>query len=80
MVLWPQVYAYGPSWNENERGRCWENYGHHALYDTKYGAQMTALRKIVEDISGADMMGDARRPGVAGDVQSAAAAEEVVYV
>ena len=46
VVLWPK--AIGES--------CWDSYGHEgAAYDTKAGAQMQAIRRMIEAVSGAKL-------------------------
>eukprot|EP00440_Ansanella_granifera_P046519 gb/GFBE01050377.1/.p1 GENE.gb/GFBE01050377.1/~~gb/GFBE01050377.1/.p1 ORF type:complete len:375 (+),score=43.56 gb/GFBE01050377.1/:1-1125(+) len=57
VVLWPLLKPYGGSnATEQEDRGCYDVYaqtGHY--YDTQYGVQMTAIRKMIEAVSGVQM-------------------------
>merc|ERR1712087_77198 len=58
VVLWPQkaaeVLAPGATWDE--RQGCWDGYGQTGPeYDTQIGAQMQAVRKMIEALAGINM-------------------------
>ena len=54
VVLWPHMGAHGNT-SQGRKG-CWDGYGSSGLtYDTKSGAQMDAVRKMIERVSGARM-------------------------
>ena len=58
MVLWPKV-GFKSDYPNMRRGN-WDSYGETGEdFDTKTGAQMVAIRKMIEAISGIQMDHDA---------------------
>jgi hypothetical protein len=55
VVLWPHQGRHGgANATKEEKGSCWDGYGQSgAAYDTREGAQMQAIRAMIEAISGA---------------------------
>jgi poly(3-hydroxybutyrate) depolymerase len=58
VVLWPQraLELLVPHATWDERQGCWDGYGQTGKdYDTRRGAQMVAIRRMIEHISGVNM-------------------------